>query len=379
MADAAEAYEDDFDEEETTSAAAPPPPALPAPAPAPASSLNAALTAVIPAGELQLGRQLGSGSYATIFEALWARAAPPLLPPLPCAAKVLVDPAAAAEYTAELRALASFGAHPNLLALLGASHLPRPCFITELLRGGTLAQALRAPPRGAGAWPLACVLRWGADVARGVAHLHALAPAPLLHRDIKAANVLLRLPADAAAAASSTSSAEAVLCDFGLAGCARSAAGTPTHMAPELLREGGGAPPTRGADVYALGTLLWSLLAGQEAWAGWRVPDLQQAVLRGERPSLALVRGDCPGALRELVGACWAEDPGARPSACALEGALSRAAREAAGAALAGGGGSSAAGGSAGSSSARSAGASASGDSLDALFSSTAVKRGGKR
>jgi mitogen-activated protein kinase kinase kinase 7 len=373
MADAAEAtYDDDFDEEEEASAAAAPPAP---PAPAPASSLNAALTRVIPAGELQLGRQLGSGSYATIFEAQWARPAP--LPPLPCAAKVLVDPAAAAEYTAELRALASFGAHPNLLALLGASHLPRPCFITELLRGGTLAQALRAPPRGAGAWPLACVLRWGADVARGVAHLHALTPAPLLHRDIKAANVLLRLPADAAGGGGA-GAAEAVLCDFGLAGCARSVAGTPTHMAPELLREGGGAPPTRGADVYALGTLLWSLLAGQEAWAGWRVPDLQQAVLRGERPSLALVRADCPGALRELVGACWAEDPGARPSAGALEGALSRAAGEAAAAAQASGGGSSAAGGSGGSS-ARSAGAGASGDSLDALFSSTTVKRGGKK
>ena len=73
----------------------------------------------------------------------------------------------------------------------------------------------------------------------------------VLHRDIKAANVLL------------DTEGHAHLCDFGLAKCVennnqgpkRSFAGTVEYMAPELLRKGDEAP-SPALDWWALGVLL---------------------------------------------------------------------------------------------------------------------------
>jgi len=261
---------------------------------------------VIPSVELELGRQLGGGAFAVIYAATWTR---PLAqaPPLACAAKVLVDASETAAYFAELRALNSFGSHPNLLALLGTSNLPRPCFITELL-GPTLAQTLRSRR-----WPPHCLCAWGAGLAKGVAHLHGLG---IVHRDIKLSNIMIR-GSSAAAAVGGT----AVLGDFGLAGNREAAAGTPSHMAPELFRAG--SVPTRAADVFAIGVVLWALFTGEEAWAGWKIPDLQKAVCSGVRLSWAAVRSDAPASLVQLAGSCWQEDPIKRPTAAVLAEQLS--------------------------------------------------------
>ena len=352
-----EAYDDDF-HEDTASSTAECIPVAPAAAEssstlaAAESSTSPSLAAVrqIPPSELSLGRQLGGGAFSVIYQATWAS---PGSLPLACAAKVLVDPSAQAAFTAELRALSSFGSHPNLLELLGTSTLPRPCFITRLY-GPTLAQVLRqGPPRTP--WPLPCILGWAADIACALAHLHSR-PAPLLHRDVKAANILLSQQRP-----TPEGPGRAVLVDFGLAGCALAAAGTPTHMAPELFAEG--AAPTRAADVYALGTVLWAMLSGSEPWAGWKVPDLAKAVAAGQRLSLGAVREDCPARVKELLAACWREGQQQRPTAAALEAALRGAAAEA----LAGAGKAASRGGA--------GGGSGGGDSLDALSSALKVSR----
>ena len=342
------AYADDFEEDEDE--ATPPPPPQPR---------------QISKEELALGRQLGGGAFAAIYACTWS---PAHGPPLACAAKVLVDASDSAAFHSELRALGAFGEHPNLLRLLGSSALPQSCFVTELL-GPTLSQGLRHHAGGGLSLPLSLA----ADVTRGVAHLHALKPVPLLHRDIKPSNILLR----------GGPAPTAVLADFGLAGNRLSSAGTPTHMAPELFKEG--ALPTRASDVYALGCVLWSLLSGEEAWVGWRVEDIRRAVCTGERLSVGRVRGDTPPAVREALEGCWREDPSARVTAGALAACLGKAAAAAAavaapeGSGVTEGSGRSGGGGGGMLGKAKGASSAGGGDSLDDLFSAATGRRAGGR
>lgn len=147
--------------------------------------------------------------------------------------------------------------HPNVLRPysfnVDTTH-QRVFVVMELLRGPTLDRLLCERPLGVG-WP---VLR---DIALplldAVAHAHARG---VLHGDIKPSNVLL--------------SEDGVrVFDFGLGqaqagtleGLAhvsrhRVNAWTPGYAAPEILD---GAPLTRGADVFALGCLLYELASGK--------------------------------------------------------------------------------------------------------------------
>lgn len=115
------------------------------------------------------------------------------------------------------------------------------------------------------------------------------------------------------------------------------AAGTPSYMAPELLAE---KPFSKAADTYSFGVLLWvrrthcrhlclalstpahvlsppwqELLARRIPFAGWRAPDIRDAVIKGTRPDIGALPLDAPAALRDLIIACWAPAGPERPSA----------------------------------------------------------------
>ena len=118
----------------------------------------------------------------------------------------------------------------------------------DLSRRGTLASAE------------AC--RLGAQIARGLAAIHA---ARIVHRDVKPENVLLDQTIDPP---------RALLTDFGVSKLleespdrlrATVVAGTPLYLAPELAL---GAPPDPRADIYSLGIVLYELLCGLTPFTG---------------------------------------------------------------------------------------------------------------
>nr|WP_228530945.1 MULTISPECIES: serine/threonine-protein kinase [Myxococcaceae] len=154
--------------------------------------------------------------------------------------------------------------HPNVCRIfdVGLSRprgggAARPFLTMEFLRGETLDDLLRREGQVStqDALPL---------VRQMVAGLSAAHAAGVIHRDLKASNVLLVLEPDGQDAL------RVVLTDFGLARSlhARDTSsvsrtgdliGTPAYMAPEQL-EGG--PITPATDLYALGIVLYELLTG---------------------------------------------------------------------------------------------------------------------
>jgi serine/threonine protein kinase/formylglycine-generating enzyme required for sulfatase activity len=157
-------------------------------------------------------------------------------------------PKARERFQTEARAIARLQ-HPNVVTVFRVGEVDdHPYIVSEYLAGESLS-ALPLP------LPWRRVVSMGIGLARGLAAAHRQG---VLHRDLKPENVLL------------TTDGEVKLLDFGLAklistdtpveeGKARSAAGTPRYMAPELFQ---GAPATPQSDLYSLGLILHKLCTG---------------------------------------------------------------------------------------------------------------------
>ena len=83
--------------------------------------------------------------------------------------------------------------HPNLVSLFGMLNHDDygPVLVLELCPGGSLRQALDRAHSGGITIPWNTRARWLMEIASGMAQMHALLPTSIIHRDLKAANVLL--------------------------------------------------------------------------------------------------------------------------------------------------------------------------------------------
>ncbi|WP_242454579.1 serine/threonine-protein kinase [Bailinhaonella thermotolerans] len=171
----------------------------------------------------------------------------------------------------------------------------RPYLVSEYVPGPSLAWLVRneGPRRGA------ALDRLAISTATALAAIHR---AGVLHRDFKPANVLMGPDGP-------------VVIDFGIARAVDAGAtattsqviGTPAYMAPEQL---GGADLSPAADVFAWGVTMVFAATGRAAFGDQSIPAVLNRVLN-EEPDL----GDLTGPLRDLVAACLAKDPAARPTA----------------------------------------------------------------
>lgn len=174
----------------------------------------------------------------------------------------------------------------------------------EYLPGGSLA------PHVCGRLAPAPALAWLRQAARALAPLHRQ---QLVHRDVKPANFLLR------------EDGTLVLADLGLAAASGTVGasfddgvlvGTARYVAPEQLQ---GAPARPAADVYALGVLLYEMLAGRPPFSGPSALEVLAQHLVAPPPRLPQ---DCAG-LQPLVDRLLAREMNRRlPDADAVLGLL---------------------------------------------------------
>lgn len=197
----------------------------------------------------------------------------------------------------EARAAARLS-HPNIVATYDVgSDGDREFLVMELVRGRDLAHLLRAQ----GLPPADRVAGLALQAASGLDAAHA---AGIVHRDIKPANLLL--------AGGDT----VKITDFGIARIAGAEKtgpallGTAAYVSPEQVR---GEPATAASDRYALGCVLYELLAGRTPFTGTQHEVLTAHVEAEPIPVLEL-RPDAGAGLAELVMRLLAKDPAARPA-----------------------------------------------------------------
>ena len=193
----------------------------------------------------------------------------------------------------EARAMASLR-HPNIVPVYGIDrHDGRVGFWTDFVRGKTLS-VLVGEQGTFGAREAALI---GLDVARALSAVHR---AGLLHRDIKAENVMRE------------EGGRILLMDFGLSSLEQrqtNISGTPNYMAPELFQ---GGKNTAATDIYAMGVLLYFLVAGDYPvhLGGLNTSEALDAIPK--RKPLMDLRPDLPESLLRTVGTAMEIDPARR-------------------------------------------------------------------
>ena len=260
-------------------------------------------------GPLRLLERIGQGAFGDVYRAwdprLDREVALKLLPVDPVSSNQL-----ATSIIEEGRLLARIR-HPSVVTIYGAERIDdRVGLWMEYVDGRTLHQLVVEDGRRFSPSEVAAL---GQALCGAVAAVHA---AGLLHRDIKAQNVMMAREGRVA------------LMDFGTGheqreGSEAVLAGTPLYLAPEVLT--GAMEPTVQSDVYSVGVLLFFVLAGSYPVTGGDLVGLRAAHEREERRSLKAVRPDVPRRLRGVIERAIDPDPGRRyPSAAALATALGR-------------------------------------------------------
>lgn len=183
--------------------------------------------------------------------------------------------------------------HSNILKVLEVcDHPDHPYFAMPYFERGSLAALLR---RGE---PLsdADLLRIAVQLAEALCHTHAKG---IIHRDLKAANVLLSKEGDA------------FLGDFGLARTVfndsildihhEHGEGTLPYMSPAVAR--GEAEDTR-CDIYGFGALLYEIMTRRPPYTGRDPAEIRSRILAGSPPPIRTLNPQAPAGL--ALVAHWA-------------------------------------------------------------------------
>lgn len=166
-----------------------------------------------------------------------------------------------ATFAHEVEVIASVR-HVNLVALRGYCTATTPfeghqrIIVCDLMKNGSLYDHLFGSLGDKLSWPIRQRIALG--TARGLAYLHYGAQPGIIHRDIKASNILL------------DEMFEAKVADFGLAKftpegmthMSTRVAGTMGYVAPEYALYG---QLTERSDVYSFGVVMLELLSGKKA------------------------------------------------------------------------------------------------------------------
>ncbi|WP_411281123.1 protein kinase domain-containing protein [Gemmatimonas sp.] len=244
-------------------------------------------------------RELGAGGMATVY------LAHDLKHDRDVAIKVLHPDLGAAlggeRFLSEIRTTARLQ-HPHILPLLDSGDADGLLYyVMPLVTGETLRARLERERQ----LPIADALRIAREVASALDYAHRQG---VIHRDIKPENILLH-------------DGSALVADFGIALAVQSAGGarmtqtglslgTPQYMSPEQAM--GERTIDARSDVYALGAVLYEMLAGDAPFIGSSVQAIVAKVLNEKPTPIHTLRDTVPLAIEQAVGTALAKLPADR-------------------------------------------------------------------
>jgi serine/threonine-protein kinase len=191
--------------------------------------------------------------------------------------------------------------HPHIVRCFetGADG-PQLFFVMELIEGGSIASMLER--KGKLSWQETISYSLQICSALEYAHEHGV-----IHRDLKPVNLLL------------DRSGVLKLADFGLAldpnattlTAAGRTVGTVNYMAPEQVR--GKPPAAPQTDLYALGCVMFEMLAGYPPFDAESPADTLMKQLSSRPPRISAIALDCPVWLEKLILKLMEKEPLQRP------------------------------------------------------------------
>jgi serine/threonine protein kinase len=256
-------------------------------------------------GPYEITEPLGAGGMGEVYRATDTRLRREV------AIKVVAErwqgqPELHSRFRVEAEAVAKLN-HPHICQIYDiGTHDGAHFIVMEVVDGETLAARLARGPL-----PIRQALQVAAEIAGALGAAHQ---AGIVHRDIKPANVILGRNG-------------AKLLDFGLAQLSRPASalditdstvgprdltepgspvGTWHYMPPEQIR--GEAADTR-SDVFALGALMYEMVAGRRAFNGATHHELVTAILTADPPALETLAATVPESYASIVRTCLSKLP----------------------------------------------------------------------
>jgi eukaryotic-like serine/threonine-protein kinase len=184
---------------------------------------------------------------------------------------------------------------------VGTMETGAPYIVMEYLEGSDL----RARLAQTGPLPIEEAAEFVLQACEAIAEAHALG---IVHRDLKPANLFCLRRADGLLAVK--------VLDFGISKLTglsassrdmamtrtQSVMGSPQYMSPEQMQSSKGVDAR--TDIWALGVILFELLAGRVPLTGETIPELVLNIVNTPTPPLRAFRPDAPVALEAVVGKC---------------------------------------------------------------------------
>eukprot|EP00871_Galdieria_phlegrea_P002368 jgi/Galph1/3131/GphlegSOOS_G1820.1 len=242
--------------------------------------------------EVKFGEQIGVGSFGVVYLGLWQGT-------LVAVKKVLcpqMDANTRNKLLHEVK-INSMLRHPNIVLLWVVS------LLSEYCERGSLGRLIHDKKFDL---KYAFVMKFSIDAAQGLAYLHSRNP-PVLHRDLKSANLLV------------DSSWNLKISDFGTSSFLsnigeESVIGTIQYTAPEILRN---EPHTPAADIYSLGIIFMG--NGDLPFKGRNRFELFLGIAEhGLKPDLEPCKANTSARYVYVMERCLAYEPEKRPNAMDL-------------------------------------------------------------
>ena len=272
------------------------------------SLLSTIVVNYLPKGIIDLSNKiiLGSGAFGIVSKCQWLRRAVAIKEIDTYKVKRnfnLTDQEVLEILQWEISCLSAIN-HPNLVQFYGIYlHKDTIYLVMEFCQYGNLQEALQNEP------DLACNIRWqiAFNIANGLTYLHQQG---ILHRDLKAQNVLLGKHYHAKLADLGISQIDPLLfnkCDDPV--MPMQMVIDRRFMAPEIIN--GTTSSTKYTDIYALGLVFWQLMVN-----GQNPNRLSKKDLCNTEPWLPeTIPQNCPIHFKNIILKCWRLEPTDRPNA----------------------------------------------------------------